>query len=196
MAKSVKCPFSGHSTEYPELTCWSGAVLNIYVEKLSGSAREADILDSGATHTLCGSRSDFKWIEPTPSVEVAGIDGVVSTTPTGSIGCLKHNTLGLSRAVYYPALGEKRLISVSDVNEQGWAVYMDQKESAIKRGGGKRRIWWQNNLPRINLFPFEPQEAQKKDPPTKDTLFLIHFPIFIFMGCLRNLLSLPPHEIY
>ena len=105
-------------------------------------------------------------------MEVAGIDGVVSTTPTGSIGCLKHNTLGLSRAVYYPALGEKRLISVSDVSEQGWAVYMDQKESAIKRGGEREKFGGRITCPELTSSPSSPKNPIKRTPPHK------RYPVF------------------
>ena len=91
------------------------------------------MLDSGAEMTVSGIKSDFVSLSPYPNVSLCGVDGKVDNgKPCAYRGILKRSNLRLATAVYYPKLGEERLISMKKLVEDGWIIEMRDSNSEAR----------------------------------------------------------------
>ena len=81
------------------------------------------ILDSGSSTHISGARTDFRKIEKQPSVITTGVDGVINNgEPVGSRAGFKDNNFGARNGLYLPSFGNKRLVSIIDLNDDGWTI--------------------------------------------------------------------------
>ena len=80
-------------------------------------------LDSGAEIHASGHQSDFYSLSSKPDIALQGIGGAVGNgNPVAYRGWLKKNNLGIAAGVYYPGLGNERIISTTKLVTDGWKI--------------------------------------------------------------------------
>ena len=114
------------------------------------------ILDSGASTSISPFDSDFNFIEPTPSIKISGVNGSVADGKNCAYAAkFRPNNLYVKEGIYFPPLGDKRLISLNDLLNSGWHAKTSRNFSALTRTVGnyveQRAVTWENNLPIIDF---------------------------------------------
>ena len=114
------------------------------------------IADSGTSTHLSRIREDFDTVESTPTVSITSASGRVERV--GYRGTFAGNLLGLSTGVYYPDLMCDRLISIIQLNSEGWGVFFAPSGSSSfaenKKTTARVPIYKKGglNLPHIPTF--------------------------------------------
>ena len=88
------------------------------------------VLDSGAEVNVSGIREDFISVSEFPDVSLNGVDGPINDgKPCAYRGVLKRNNLHIGSAVWYPKLGNERLISSKWLTNEGWKITLSGKKT-------------------------------------------------------------------
>ena len=141
----------------------------LHPSQLHDSLSETAIVDSGATATISGHRSDFACIEPFPTVTTSGVDGIAgSGAPTAFKGELRPNSLYLKFGIFTRIYRRSGLCPFVICLRMGGSLRGKGKPLGFVaiRGGSKefRSISWKSGLPEIPLkfYPEAPKLGDTK----------------------------------
>ena len=133
------------------------------------------VLDSGAEIHVSGHQSDFDSLSSKPDIALQGIDGAVGNgKPVAYRGWFKKNNLCIAPGVYFPGLGNERIISTMKLVDDGWRISLVKPRSHISHKKFKKflEVDTSSKLPRLEFKIFD------RDPPIYEAPFeslsLIH----------------------
>ena len=90
------------------------------------------VLGSGAEIHVSGHSDDFSSMSARPDVALHGIDGAIAKgNPIAYRGWFRKNNLGISSGVYYPGLGNERVISAGQLVKDGWHISLKNPRSQM-----------------------------------------------------------------
>ena len=108
------------------------------------STRASGFIDSCATHVISMDRSDFEWINTTPTVKMNAADGeVAGGAPVAYVGTWKQNNLGIKAALFFDRLPKVvgRIISTTILRSLGWDVhFLSGRQSFMHRSISDEKI--------------------------------------------------------
>ena len=115
---------------------------SVGISRSSRGSEGVAIVDGGSNRTLSRLNLDFAEPEEGPRVRLCAANG--SVPESGFVGALRSNSLGLSAAVFFPALPVARIISSRELNLAMWSVHLCPG-----------RKWLESHLARETIRPHE-----------------------------------------
>ena len=144
-------------------TAWSNS------KKLDEIIANFAVLDSGAEIHVSGHRDDFNSLSSKPDVALQGIDGAISKgKPIAYRGWLRTNNLGISAGIFYPGLGNERIISTTKLVKDGWNISLGKPRSLMIHKGRNKMIELDTSgkLPRLRFKILERKPGITEAPLT------------------------------
>ena len=134
-----------HQAGVIDIGDWGGTegreVVSLHVGKGEPGYQPRSIFDTGATHTLVGSRKYFIGVVREVRVPVSGVAGKKGGLEATGVGEVSIPVPGGARlcqdnAYLVQGLGTKVLVSISQMVDQGWSVLVTRE-----KGVNTMRVW-------------------------------------------------------